>query len=93
MSLDTRPCYECTDPLGTARADLVRLAPSHHPLTAIDAYGPNLHVACGDTPCLPPDTQIFLFTFDDGITLPIIVVCPPLVGAVCNVVDHYGQPF
>jgi hypothetical protein len=46
-------------------------------VTAIDEYAPDRHALCGDALCDATGyLGIFVFTFDDATTLPIIVRCP-----------------
>ena len=85
------PCkHDCESPVEVALASLEARAPGHATVTSIDEYAPDHHALCGDTLC---DTTgylgIFLFTFDDSTTLPIIVRCPL---AHCMVMERYGSP-
>jgi hypothetical protein len=91
VSLDTPPCDNCDDQPGTARAALERMAPGHPPLTAIERFEPDLRVLCGDVRCVAM-VAIFVSTFSDATTLPIIVRCSGAIGGVCEQVDHYGRP-
>jgi hypothetical protein len=91
--LDTPPCDACLDPPGTALAVMERLDPDHKALRAIDIFGPDLHVFCGDAPCAGPVVEIIVLTFADSATRPIVVFCPALIGATCFATDHHGPPY
>lgn len=90
VSLATQPCDACLDEPRTARAALERMAPNHPAVTAIDRFGPDLHVLCGNARCDGGGWGIFVFTFADRTTLPIVVACFVPIGSVCQQVDRYG---
>ena len=92
VSLDTAPCDRCHDLPGTARSALDHLAPNHPPLTSIDEFGPDPRALCGTTPCVTSSgLGIFVFTFSDATTMPIVVLCVGV--SECERVDHYGPPY
>jgi hypothetical protein len=94
MSLETPPCDDCRDLLGVARSALERV--DHPPVTAIELFDPDPFVLCRDVGAAcggGPDLGIFVFTFGDDTTLPIVVSCPITAGSVCQRVDHYGPPY
>ena len=84
------PCTEdCTSPVVVSRLELERRFPDHPPLIAIHEYDHDRHALCGDTLCTVSGyLGIFVYTFDDGSAVPIVVRCPGV--AACRVSEGYG---
>lgn len=84
------PCkHDCVSPVEVASASVELRVPGHATLTAIDEYTPDRRALCGDTLCITSGyLGIFVFTFDDSTTLPIVVSCPGT--AECLVIERYG---
>jgi hypothetical protein len=91
VSLDTPRCdNNCRDSAGAAVGGLERLAPNHPQVTAIDRFGPDLHILCGELRCMTGGTlEIFLFSVAGGAALPIVVTCSGIY-ADCSATPNYS---
>ena len=91
--LDVAQCErECHQPVNVARAGLEHRASDHRPLIAIDEFGPDRWVLCRGTGTLCTVSGylgIFVFTFSDAASLPVVVRCPGI--AACMLADGYGS--
>ena len=87
--VDPPPCkQDCERPIEVAWEWIERRAPLHPPVTSINEYGPDHHALCGDAVCdVTGYMGVFVFSFDDATTLPVIVRCPLID---CLVVERAG---
>jgi hypothetical protein len=91
--LDVAQCEgECHNPVNVGRAGLELRAPNHRPLIAIDEFGFDRWVLCRGTGTMCTVSGylgVFVFTFSDAASLPVVVSCPGI--AACMLADRYGS--